>query len=195
MSNVARNTFFQTYGGLLIPKKLCNRLFVFFPFSLLFMFHLCSIGYAMQQAEGSIELQNPIRIVAQKRGDGLSATLHDEETPLLPFTAEKPTTWRQNWFVKNIIVEFPIVGGFFYNDVSIFNSIKRAGKSTFMLVGGSVGMMLNFIPTSEHEDMATMIAKGSFNMAVGMWIATSTYNTILSLGFIGCSSKRGKKSS
>ena len=191
MSNVAKNTFFQNYGCLLIHKKLCNRLIVSFLFSLLFMFHICSIGYTMQQAEDSIELQNTIRIVAQKRGDGLSTILHDEETPLLPFTAEKPTIWRQNWFVKNIIVEFPIIGGFFYNDVSILNSIKRVGKSTTMLVGGSVGMILNFIPTSEHEDMAAMIAKGSFNMAISMWIATSTYNTVLSLGNIGYNCIKG----
>ena len=54
-----------------------------------------------------------------------------------------------------------------------------------MLLGGSIRMMLDFIPMSENDDMAAKIAKDCVNMAIGMGIAINTYNTVLSLSYIG----------
>ena len=165
---------------------------ILFLFCSFFMLQHFSIGNSMQQADELVELQSVRRPIVQNRKEGLNTILH-EEVPLLPGAGKKPSTWKQNWFVKNIIVEFPIIGDFFYDDISILDALRRGGKSTSMLLGGSVGMMLNFIPMSEKEDMAVKMAKSSINMAIGMWIATSAYNTILSLAHMGYDCIKGEE--
>lgn len=165
MYAVTKNIFFQNYVQSFARKKLFKRLFVYSSFFMLQ--HYC---YAMQEIDEAKELQSVKRTISQNAGDGLDTVSYEEEvsTSLIPITQESPQSWKQNWFVKNIIVEFPIIGDFFHDDPSILDSIKRAGKTTSMLVGGSFGMMLHFIPMSEKEDMAAHAAKNSFNMAIGM---------------------------
>ena len=146
------------------------------------MLQYSSIGYAMQQTDEFVELQSVRETSVQNREEELNGILYEEEATHL--TREINQTWK-NWFVKTVIVEFPVIGDFFHDDVSILISIKRAGKSVSMLLGGSIGMMLDFIPMSENDDMAAKIAKDCVNMAIGMGIAINTYNTVLSLGYIG----------
>ena len=183
MYTVAKNIFYLNFVGSFVRKnkQIPNFLFILFMFSSFFILqHSC---YAMEQTDEVKELQSVTRTISSNSEDNLDTISNDDVTmSLLPITQESPQSWKQNWFVKNIVVEFPIVGDFFHDDPSILDSIKRAGKTTCMLVGGSVGMMLHFIPMSEKEDMATHAAKNSFNMAIGMWIATSSYNIVLSLG-------------
>lgn len=183
MYTVAKNIFYLNEVGSFVRKnkQISHCLFILFMFSSFFILqHSC---YAMQQTDEAKELQSVTKTITNNNEYNLDTISNDEVTAsLLPVTQESPQSWKQNWFVKNIIVEFPIVGDFFHDDPSILDSIKRAGKTTCMLVGGSAGMMLHFIPMSEKEDMAAHAAKNSFNMAIGMWIATSAYNTVLSLG-------------
>lgn len=142
----------------------------------------------MQSIEESME-QPLIRIsVVQNTGEYLD-TISNES--FSPDTRETSQNWKQNWFVKNVIVEFPIIGDFFHEDSSVSNIMKRVGKSTSMLLGGSAGMMLDFIPVSENDDMAAKIAKNSVKMAIGMWVSAITYNTVLSLGYIGYNCIKG----
>ncbi|OJW51138.1 MAG: hypothetical protein BGO67_12490 [Alphaproteobacteria bacterium 41-28] len=183
MYNVAKIYFLRKYVGLFIAKNLGKRLFILFFF---FMLQHYSVGYAMQETDESVEQQSTRRSVVKNRGEDLSTLSQEDEevVPLFPVTRERNKSWKQSWFVKNVIVEFPIIGDFFHYDLSASDTIKRAGKSTSMLLGGSVGMMLDFIPVPNDDNMAAHITKGSINMAIGMWIAVTTYNTVLSLGNI-----------
>lgn len=157
-------------------KKLCILLFFLTSQPL-------SIVYAMEQTDELVSQHSMRRSVVKSGGKDLNAVSHeDEETlPLLSARKENNKSWKKNWVVKNIIVEFPIIGDFFHEGLSITDSLKRAGKSTAMLVGGSIGMMLEPIPML-NDNMATHITKSTLNMAIGMWVAVSAYNTVLSLG-------------
>jgi hypothetical protein len=74
---------------------------------------------------------------------------------------------------------------FFCDNLSAFELVREAGKSTCMLLGGTFGMMMDFIPMSEKDNMAAKMSKDTFNMAVGMWIGVVSYNTVLGLGYAG----------
>jgi hypothetical protein len=94
---------------------------------------------------------------------------------------EKPQGWRDNWFVKNVLAEIPIIGGFFQT-ASIPEVLHLGGKSAAMLIGGSTVMMFNLLGSHEHEDMAVGMTKMTANMAIGMAGGTIVYNTAFSLG-------------
>lgn len=139
----------------------------------LFILHYHSICYAMQQEE-SVEQQSVRSFVVQDMS-------HES---FLPDTRERIQNCKQNWFVKNVIVDFPIIGDFFQDDPSCSDIIKRVVKSTSMLLGGSIGMMLDFVPISENNNMALKITKNSINMAIGMWGAAVIYNIVFSFGHV-----------
>lgn len=203
MCNVAKIHLLQKYLSLFFVKNLNKRLFILFFF---FTFQYYSVGYAMQETDELVEQQSARRSVVKSRGQDLNTLSHEDEEaiPLLSVARERNKHWKKSWFVKNVIVEFPIIGDFFHYDLSASDTIKRAGKSTAMLLGGSVGMMLDFISMSNNsmaphipgmsndnktahipapnDNMAVYITKSSINMAIGMWIAGVSYNTILSLG-------------
>lgn len=182
MSNVAKIYFLRKYVGLFFDKNLSKRLFILFFFCTLQHY---SVGYAMQQTDELVEQQSA-RSVVKNRGEGLNTLSHEDEEaiPLLSVTRKRNTHWKESWFVKNVIVEFPIIGDFFHHDLSASDTIKRVGKSTSMLLGGSVGMMLDFIPVPNNDNMAAHITRSSINMAIGMWVAATTYNTVVSLGAV-----------
>ncbi|HQS84611.1 MAG TPA: hypothetical protein PLY23_06895 [Alphaproteobacteria bacterium] len=94
---------------------------------------------------------------------------------------EESKNWRKSWFVKNIIVGIPIVGDFFH-DSNVKETLKRAGKSTFMMMGGSIGMMLDFTNTSESDNIAVKTTKAAVNMTIGIGAANIIYN-VSSEGF------------
>ena len=91
--------------------------------------------------------------------------------------------WRGHWFVRNILSELPIIGGFFHTS-KVSHGLHYAGKSAAMLVGGTAGMIIaNVIPTGEtHESMAVSMTKMTASMAVGMSVGTMAYNTFVSVG-------------
>ncbi len=91
------------------------------------------------------------------------------------------TGWRNNWFVRNILTELPIIGGFFAaNHVS--DMLFVAGKSAAMIAGGSFGMMFNAIAEiKETDDMNTAMAKMTANMTVGSTVAVMAYNSAVDL--------------
>lgn len=156
-----------------INRILKKTLFLLF-ISFYFILHDYSIAYAIQQEKEMVEMQS----------DGKLQSILDEENDIPSLssnTEDRDDNWRQHWFVKNILVEFPIIGDIFYDDESILITIKRMSKSTSMLLGGSIGMMLGFIPISENDNMTIKMSKDVSNMAIGMWAGTSIYNTIISL--------------
>lgn len=90
----------------------------------------------------------------------------------------------ENWFIKNIFAEIPIVWELCHTEKGALYTIYRVLKSTVMLVGGSVGMMLDFVKVLKEDSMAIQITKGSINMAIGMWVSVVVYNIIVKLGDI-----------
>jgi len=195
MGKVAKNILFQNYMRSFVRKKEHKLLFVLLIFSSFFMLQRCC--YAMQYTDEPKKLHDVKRTLVQNGGDDLNNIPYEGRiTSLPPITQESPQSWKQNWVVKNIIADFPIIGDFFHDDPSILDSIMRAGKTTCMLVGGSIGMMLlHVIPVTEKDDMATKAAKNSFNMAIGMWVGMITYNTVLSLGHMGYNCIKGEGNS
>lgn len=183
MCNISKIYFLQKYFDLFFNKNLSKRLVILFFVCIL---QHISVAYAMEETEELAEQQSTRRSVVKSKGEDLNTySYENEETkPLLPIKIERNKHWKQNWFVKNIIVEFPIIGDFFHHDLSTLESIKRAGKSAFMLAGGSAGMMLDIIPPATNDNMAVHITKGSINMAIGMWVAATGYNIVWSLGEI-----------
>jgi hypothetical protein len=84
-------------------------------------------------------------------------------------------TWRDNWFVKNVMAEIPIVGPFF-TAKTFPQAMHLSGKSAAMLIGGTTAMALDLIPSNEEDSMALKMTKMTTNMAIGMAIANSVYN-------------------
>lgn len=187
MYAVSISIFFENFIYTFIYKNLRKKLIAFLFTFFSFFFQYYSVSHAMQPEDRLEDRQNIKKLVVQSRKEDLNTDSHEKETtPLLPFIEkEKNLSWRKSWIVQNVIVDFPIIGDFFHDDLSALGAIKKAGKSTCMLLGGSVGMMLDFISTSENDDMAIKVTKASINMAVGMWAAVTIYNTVLSLGYIG----------
>ncbi|MBY0501850.1 MAG: hypothetical protein K2P93_07615 [Alphaproteobacteria bacterium] len=180
MRNVAKIYFLQKYVNLFINKKLGRGLFAVFFF---FIFQHSSVGYAMQNTEESEGQHSISHSVVKNKGKDLNTLSHEDEEliPLLPVRKEKNKNWKQSWFVKNVIVEFPIIGDLFRYNLSVSETMQKAGKSTSMLLGGSVGMMLDFIPVPTGNNMVASLTRSSVNMAIGMWVAVATYNTVVSL--------------
>lgn len=101
---------------------------------------------------------------------------------------EEEKGWRSNWFVKNVLAEIPIIGGFFHT-AHVPHALHNAGKSAAMLVGGSMGMMLETFKVDDTDNMATRMTKATANMAVGMTLGNIAYNTFVSVGskaYHGC---------
>lgn len=87
--------------------------------------------------------------------------------------------WRDYWFVKSVLRELPIVGGFFASE-KVGEMLYHAGHSAAMIGGGTFGMMFNAIATpQETDDRATVMAKMTANMIVGSTLTTMTYNSII----------------
>lgn len=88
--------------------------------------------------------------------------------------------WKNNWFVKNVLSEIPIVGAFFRTG-TITCAIRQAFKSTVMIVGGSVGMMLHILKIENTDTMGVRMTKDTVNMAIGMMAGNVAYNALISL--------------
>ena len=88
--------------------------------------------------------------------------------------------WRRHWFVKNILAELPLIGGFFLTD-NLPRALHYTGKSVAMLAGGAAGMMLETIKTTTTDSMGVRMTKATTNMAIGMSLGNMTYNTLHSL--------------
>lgn len=88
--------------------------------------------------------------------------------------------WKNNWFVKNVLSEIPIIGAFF-RARSITYAVHQAFKSTVMIVGGSVGMMLHILKIENTDTMGVRMTKDTVNMAIGMMAGNVAYNALISL--------------
>lgn len=96
-------------------------------------------------------------------------------------TDEQKYTWRDNWFVKNVLAEIPVIGGFF-KTAQLGHALHHATKSSFMLLGGTTVMMLNLMQISENDAPGEKFAKMTGGMAVGMTGGMVLYNTLFSMG-------------
>ncbi len=153
--------------------------FILTRFCFFFLLQYCLASHATEQQNDLVEMQPKVvqhTTAVQDRGVNLEETNTPATRPIM-------RGQNQNWFVKNVIVEFPIIGDFFHEDPNASTTLKRVGHSTSMLVGGSIGMMVDFISKSENDNMTAKIMKSSVNMAIGMWIVTVTYNTFTYLGY------------
>lgn len=89
--------------------------------------------------------------------------------------------WRNNWFVRNVVAEIPIIGPFFVAK-SFAQAFHLSGKSAAMLIGGTTVMALDLIPSYEEDSMALKMTKMTTNMAIGMTVANSLYNGLITGG-------------
>lgn len=83
--------------------------------------------------------------------------------------------WRNNWFIKYVVAEIPIIGSF-VTAKTLYQGFHQSGKSAAMLVGGTAAMALDMIPSNEQDSMTLKMTKMTANMAVGMTVANSLYN-------------------
>ena len=105
--------------------------------------------------------------------------------------AEK--SWRSGWFVKNILAELPIIGGFFETPKTS-EVLNLVGKSTFTLLAGSAGMVL--IPMEMEQSMPMRFATATAGMAIGMSAGAMVYNTASSvaiMAYYACCQKRNSE--
>lgn len=73
----------------------------------------------MKQTEKSLGLPNVKKLFYKTTRKIRIPILLEEKIPLPLIIHESSTTWKQNWFVKNIIMEFPIIGDLFMT-MSVF---------------------------------------------------------------------------
>lgn len=109
--------------------------------------------------------------------------MHEHHTTIL-----EEKDWRHHWFVKNVLAEIPIIGGFFHT-AKVPHALHHAGKSAAMLIGGTYGMMFGLLKKADTDTMATSVAKNTTNMALGMMAGTILYNGLVGIGrkiYAGC---------
>ncbi|MBY0461831.1 MAG: hypothetical protein K2Q34_01450 [Alphaproteobacteria bacterium] len=147
------------------PKTLKPLLIIYF---FLFSFFFCSIGHAMQ--ENLIESPQLQKLSLRNKAEDKCVSSND----LIATPKEKK--WNQHWFVQNVIAEIPLIE-VFVHDYSAHECMKKFGKSTAMLIGGSLGMMLF---TSEDDSRGVKLGENIAGMAIGMGIAGISYNLVLS---------------
>jgi len=94
---------------------------------------------------------------------------------------EQPKTWRDNWFIKNVFSEIPVVGGIFQT-AQLGHVASYAVKSSFMLLGGTTVMMLNLLGIDENDNPGVTFAKMTGGMAIGMTAGVVLYNSLFSAG-------------
>ena len=86
--------------------------------------------------------------------------------------------WRNNWFVKNIGYEIPLVGPFL-KETELAKAVRGALKSTCMLVGGVAFMITDpFDSMAMGEAPATSAGKMAGGMALGMMAGNVAYNIL-----------------
>ena len=86
--------------------------------------------------------------------------------------------WQDNWFVKNIGYEIPLVGPFL-KETEIARAIRSTLKSTCMLVGGVTFMITDpFDSMAMGEVPATSAAKMAGGMTLGMMPGNIAYNIL-----------------
>lgn len=106
-------------------------------------------------------------------------------------SAEK--SWRSGWFVKNILAELPIIGGFFETPRTS-EVLNLVAKSTFTLLAGSAGMVL--MPMEMEDSMSVKFATSTAGMAIGMSAGAMIYNTASSVAitaYYACCQKRNSE--
>lgn len=169
-------------------------------------FKFC-IGLVLCLQVFSLELKAEDNGLAEERKIATtccSIKISDEMDESLLAREKTPKNWRNNWFVQNILLEVPIIGDCCCSpDAKVV--LQRIGKSTVMLVGGTVGMMLyivdpsdncmssntnmnmnmnmnNMTMTPQHMSSDNMALQGTemaVNMAIGMAAANIFYNVSL----------------
>lgn len=95
--------------------------------------------------------------------------------------SEQPETWHDNWLVKNVLAEIPIIGAFFIA-AQLGDATQHALKSSFMLLGGTTVMMLNSLGVDETDSPVVKFTKLTGGMALGMTTGVVLYNTLFAVG-------------
>ncbi len=91
-------------------------------------------------------------------------------------------TWRDNWLVKNILAEVPIIGGFFKTN-SLAHALHHAGMSTSMILGASTTMMfMSLTNMQESDSTSTKFTKMAIDMSTGMMAGAVVYNVLFAAG-------------
>ncbi len=91
-------------------------------------------------------------------------------------------TWRDNWFVKNVLAEIPIVGSFFKTS-NLAHAFHHAGMSTSMILGATTTMMfISLTDMKESDSTGTKFAKMTIDMSTGMMGGVLTYNALYATG-------------
>lgn len=89
-------------------------------------------------------------------------------------TELKNNSWREHWFIVNIINEIPILGSFFKKK-TLSESMHDAGKCLAALAG-STATMIPIIDSNKTEDMSMHIVKMTTAMIGGMVAGKVAYN-------------------
>lgn len=83
--------------------------------------------------------------------------------------------WRDNWVVKKILAEAPIIGSFF-SKKDWREAFIEAGKCTTSIFVGGAAMMLTMPKTSEMHSDEARVALAATSMAAGMMVGKVIYN-------------------
>lgn len=89
-------------------------------------------------------------------------------------------SWRAHWVVRDVLSELPLAGSFFHT-ANMRDALHGAAKTTFMLLGSTVGMMYPALPITKTDDMAEEMGKMLLNMVLGMTLATIMFNLLFSV--------------
>ncbi|MBY0378056.1 MAG: hypothetical protein K2Q14_00400 [Gammaproteobacteria bacterium] len=93
---------------------------------------------------------------------------------------ENTQTWRTHWVVKDVLSELPLAGSFFHT-ANMRDALHGAAKTTFMLLGSTVGMMYPVLPITKTDGVAEEMGKMLLNMVLGMTLATIMFNLLFSV--------------
>ena len=89
----------------------------------------------------------------------------------------KKTDAPRSWWVENVLSEIPYVGDFL-NSESLPQALHSIGKSTSMLISGTVGMhVMSYSGMNTAMKMTIM----TVNMAIGMAVGSIAFNIVSSL--------------
>ncbi len=104
------------------------------------------------------------------RNEYYGYTSDPDETPLQP----RIKRLQDNWCVRNIFQETPIVGAFFAKNTSKCQKLSKATQDICGLATGAAAMLL--VPSEPDETQHEKIAKLSLAMTAGMFVGRSAYN-------------------
>lgn len=91
-------------------------------------------------------------------------------------------SWNNNWIVKNILSEIPIIGSFVSKGCNA-QGVHEALKCTFMFGGGATAMMIGMSSTVEAQEIHNTGTRAKYlgEMALGMYAGKVIFNVLCPL--------------